>query len=95
VTSFIAARRNQADLAIGNVVGSNIFNVLCVVGLTGTVSPLPVPDELMQFDYPFMLLMTLGLWPLLWWRKKVARADGMLMLAGFSLYIGVQLWRVL
>ncbi len=95
VTSFIAARRNQADLAIGGVVGSNIFNVLCIVGLTASVTDLPVPQELMHFDYPFMLAMTLGLWPLLWWRGVVKRIDGSLMLVAFSGFMAVQLWRVM
>lgn len=95
ITSFVAARRNQADLAIGNVVGSNIFNVLCIVGLVGTVRDLPVPKELLQFDYPFMLAASLALWPLLWARKSLGRLEGSAMLLAFVGYLGVQLWRVM
>ena len=95
ITAFIAARKDEADLAIGGVVGSNIFNVLCIVGLTGIVRPLPVPSELMEFDYPFMLGITVALWPLLWWRKTIGRVDGVVMLLAFAAFMAVQLWRVL
>ena len=95
ITSFMAARRGEADLAIGNVIGSNIFNVLCIVGLTGMVTPLPVAGELMSFDYPFLLALTVGLWPLLWWRRTIRRGDGLLMLACFAAFMAVQMWRIL
>ena len=93
IATFMAARRNETELAIGNVVGSNIFNVLCIVGLTGLVAELPVPPELMRFDYPFMAGATLGLWPLLWWRKKIDKPDALIMLALFAVFMGVQVWR--
>ena len=52
VASLIAARRNEKDLAIGNLLGSNIFNILAVLGITSLITPIPVQDEaLFSFDY--------------------------------------------
>lgn len=58
-SSVIAARKGEHDIAIGNVVGSNIFNCLVVVGVASSISPLPVPAEVIHRDYPVMIGMTI------------------------------------
>ncbi|MCO4761742.1 MAG: calcium/sodium antiporter [Myxococcales bacterium] len=95
VTTVAAGRQGESDIAIGNVVGSNIFNVLCIVGVTGSVVALPVSDDLLRFDYAVMVAVMLGLWPLLWLRKRVGVPDGILMLVVFAGYMAVQLARVM
>jgi cation:H+ antiporter len=62
-TSELASLRGQRDIAVGNVVGSNRFNLMCVPGLTGTVSPDPIPvaDASLHVDFPVMLAATLVL----------------------------------
>ncbi len=94
VTSMMASAKGEADLAIGNVVGSNIFNVLCIVGLTAVVVPMPVAHELMQFDYAVMVGVAVGLWWLVWLRKRLRRIDGIMMLACFVGYMAAQVMRV-
>jgi cation:H+ antiporter len=95
VTSMLASAKGESDLAIGNVVGSNIFNVLCIVGLTAVVMPLPVAPELMRFDYAVMVGVAVGLWWLVWLRKKLRRIDGVVMLGCFVAYLAVQVLRVI
>ncbi len=95
VTTVAAGRAGQSDIAIGNVVGSNIFNVLCIVGVTGSVVALPVDPALLRFDYAVMVGSMVGLWPLLWLRKRVGLPDGIMMLTLFVGYLGIQLMRVL
>lgn len=89
VTSLVAARRGSADIAIGNVVGSNIFNVLGIGGLTALIHPLDVPAEILERDNWWMLGASLLLFPLMWTGMRVSRAEGALLLAGFALYLGL------
>ncbi len=88
-TSLVAAWRGQAELAYGNVVGSNIYNLLGILGVTALASPLPVPAGLLAFDLPVMVAATaaLILFALTGWR--IGRREGATLLAGYLLYLGV------
>ena len=88
-TSIVAAVRRQGDILIGNAVGSCIFNILCVVGLTATVSPLArTPDTGLQtLDLGVMLALTFLLLPFLWSRRTLARGEGAILLAVYGVYI--------
>ncbi len=89
VTSLVAARRGQHQIAIANIVGSNIFNILLVLGVTGLFGTLPVADELVHRDLWWMLGFSLAL-PLLWGRRLVlGRLAGGLLLGGYLLYLGL------
>mgnify|MGYP005836820373 CR=1 FL=1 len=87
-TSLVAAWRGQTELAYGNVVGSNIYNLLAILGITALASPLPVPAGLLAFDLPVMLAATaaLILFALTGWR--IGRREGATLLAGYLLYLG-------
>ncbi|BCX19188.1 MAG: sodium:calcium antiporter [Geminicoccaceae bacterium] len=87
-TSLVAAWRGHTELAYGNVVGSNIYNLLGILGVTALVSPLPVPPELPRVDLPVMLAATaaLILFALTGWR--IGRREGAALLAGYLLYLG-------
>jgi len=89
ITSLMAARRGQDDIAIGNVIGSNIFNVLGILGLTALIRPLDVPEEIMRRDVFWMLGASLLLFPLMRSGMRVSRSEGALLLIGFVLYIGM------
>ena len=86
-TSIVAALRRQGDILIGNAVGSCIFNILCVVGLTSTIAPLGRTDDLRNMDLWVMLTLTLILFPFLWSRRSLARGEGALLLAGYGGYV--------
>ncbi|MEY3015278.1 MAG: hypothetical protein RIT45_4013 [Pseudomonadota bacterium] len=93
VTSVAAARQGEADIAVGNVIGSNIFNVLCICGITSSVVALPVDPALLRFDVAVMLGASLLLWPLVFRTRAIGRGFGVAMLAGFAGYMAVILLR--
>jgi len=90
VTSVIAVRKGQADVAIGNVVGSNIFNILGILGVTAAVAPLDVPDEIVRFDIWAMVAASAVLLVFARTGWQITRREGWVMLAGYAAYLAVQ-----
>ncbi|WP_093038836.1 calcium/sodium antiporter [Roseovarius azorensis] len=86
-TSVIAAFRRQSEIAIGNIVGSNIFNVLCILGVTALIAPIPVASRFLTFDLPVMIAVSLVLTGLLLARPVIGRGTGAGMLAGYAVYV--------
>ncbi len=89
VTSLVAARRGRDDVAVANVLGSNIFNVLGIGGLTALVHPLPVPGEILARDVWWMLALAAMLFPLMARRMRLGRAEGGLLFGVFVTYLGI------
>lgn len=89
-TSVVAALRKQPDIAVGNIVGSNIFNILGILGLSGLVAPLTA-NGVRLIDYGFMIAFSLLLLPLLYTGRKVIRTEGVILLALYGVYLWV-LW---
>lgn len=89
VVSIMAAIQGKAELAVGNVVGSNIFNVLCVLGLTAVCSPdgIDVAAKALQFDIPFMILMSLFCIVICITGKRISRGEGVFLLACYAAYL--------
>lgn len=86
-TSLIAAFRRQSEIAIGNIVGSNIFNVLGILGVTALIAPIPVASRFLTFDLPIMIAVSLILTALLLTRPVIGRGIGLAMLAGYVTYV--------
>lgn len=86
-TSLIAAFRRQSEIAIGNIVGSNIFNVLGILGVTALIAPIPVASRFLTFDLPVMIAVSLILTALLLTRPAIGRGIGVGMLVGYVAYI--------
>lgn len=86
-TSFIAALRNENDLALGNIVGSNIFNLLLVLGITSTVSPLQVQERVLGFDVVIMLIFSFALLPIASSDRQISRFEAGLLLGGYVVFI--------
>jgi cation:H+ antiporter len=88
-TSVVAALHGERDIAVGNVVGSNIFNVLSVLGVTAVVSPLPVtvPPAALRFDLPVMIVVALACLPIFASGHVIARWEGALFLAYYGAYL--------
>jgi len=84
-TSLVAAVRRHGDVAIGNVIGSNLFNILGIMGITAMIRPIPVPDQFVRLDLWVMLATTLLIIPFVARGSSIGRPVGML-LAG--LYVG-------
>ena len=89
VTSLVAAYRGKADLAIGNVVGSNLLNQLLILGVCGVFSGegLLVDPAVISRDLPVMVLTTLALLPILWTRGVVTRLEGGILVGLYGLYL--------
>jgi len=88
-SSVMAAYRGNADIAIGNVIGSNIYNILCVLGITAIVTPLPTAaPTLMWLDIPVMIGFALILVPMMLMGLKITRWNGALLLGAYALYVG-------
>lgn len=86
-TSLIAAFRRQSEIAIGNIVGSNIFNVLGILGVTALITPVPVASRFLTFDLPVMIAVSLVLTGLLLTRPMIGRTVGMMLLTGYIAYV--------
>jgi cation:H+ antiporter len=86
-TSLIAAFRRQSEIAIGNIIGSNIFNVLGILGVTALIAPIPVASRFLTFDLPVMIAVSLVLTLLLLTRPVIGRGIGVVMLAGYAAYV--------
>lgn len=88
VTSVVASFRGQRDIAVGNVVGSNLFNILCVLGLTSAVSPngVSVTQEAVSFDIPVMVAVAIICLPIFVSGRVIRRYEGALFLAYFVAY---------
>ncbi len=89
-TSVIAVRRGERDLAVGNVVGSNIFNIGLVLGLPALISPegIPVSGAAVALDIPVMLAAAVALLPIAFTGFAVARWEGALFVALYAAYTG-------
>lgn len=86
-SSLAALRHNESGLLIGNVIGSNMFNLFMVLGLTGTIRPFALSPELLQRDLPVMLAFTLILIPVLHRNGGTGRRHGLLFLSGYGVYM--------
>lgn len=94
-TTIIAARQKQADLAIGNIVGSNIFNILFTVGFVSIISPITINPSLIVIDGVIMLFFTLLFLLFATKDKIIMRWEGMTLLLSFIIYLVFIIWRVL
>ena len=85
-TSVVAARKGEADIAIGNVVGSNIFNILGILGLSALLRPVTI-EGMDWVDFGMMLVTAVGLWPLMGARGRLGRVEGILLLVVYGVYL--------
>ena len=87
-TSIIASLRGERDIAVGNVVGSNIFNILAVLGISGIVAPegLAVSESVLRFDMPVMAAAAIACLPIFFTGNMIARWEGKLFLIYYAAY---------
>ena len=89
VTSIVAAVRKQADIGMGNILGSNILNVLFVLGCTSMIRPLPISRQVLMLDAPVMIGFSLVCLPMMVTDQRIDRKEGALLLLGLVLYVVV------
>ena len=85
VVSLNATLSGQGDIAIGNIVGSNIFNIGVILGVSATICPLQVKKQLLRIDIPVMLAATV-LFTILFWNGTLGRTEGLFFLTGIIIY---------
>ena len=85
-TSVVAARKGEADIAIGNVVGSNIFNILGILGASALIRPV-ASEGMSRVDFGMMIATAVLLWPLMGARGWLGRCEGFVLLAAFGGYL--------
>ncbi|GAA6209481.1 calcium/sodium antiporter [Cognatishimia sp. WU-CL00825] len=90
-TTVMAALRRQADVALGNVIGSNMFNLLAITGIASLVGPIPVDPSFLRFDLWVMAGASLLILPFVWFRADITRRWGVLLTALYGVYIVVVL----
>ena len=86
VTSAVAARKKEVDMALGNVVGSNIFNILMVLGVSGAISPMSFTGE-NAVDIIVLMVFSAIVWVFCWPKKQLARWGGAAMLLMYAAYV--------
>jgi len=85
--SVVAAVRGEAEFSVGNVVGSNIYNVLAVIGIVALVTPISVSPGVRGFEFPALLAFTALVVGLMYRHERVSRADGSILTGGYLLFV--------
>jgi len=85
--SVMSAAKGEMELSVGNVIGSNLFNLQFVLGICPLLQPLPVAPALFSFELPMMLLFSFGLLLLLLPKRRIARSGGLMLLGSYAAFI--------
>ena len=85
-TSLMAVLRGRSDLGVGNILGSCVFNLLGILGITALVQPVTIPPEAFLFDIPVMIVCALACLPILFTGHRISRGEGTALFAGFVIY---------
>lgn len=86
VTSIVAARKNEVDMALGNAIGSNIFNILMVLGIASAISPIAFLTENLV-DIAILMVFSVLVWIFAWTRRKLTKPEGAVMLLLYAAYV--------
>jgi cation:H+ antiporter len=87
VTSSVAAYKKETDISVGNLIGSNIFNIMIVLGITSMVKPIGVEPNVITWDILWMIGIALALLPMMVFRRKIGRLSGVILLVTYVTYI--------
>ncbi|MGK7312373.1 MAG: calcium/sodium antiporter [Candidatus Longimicrobiales bacterium M2_2A_002] len=94
-TCVVAALRDESDIALGNAVGSNIFNLLSILGVSAMIRPISVAPGLMEFEVPAMILFAVLLVPLAWHGRLLGRISGSVLVGGYVVFTAILIARSL
>ena len=85
-TSVVAATRNEADIAVGNVIGSNIFNLTAVLGAAAVIEPLSIASGVLGREFLAVVVLSALVWPVAWTALKVRRWEGFVLLTAYAVF---------
>lgn len=94
VASCVAAYRKQTDIALGNLIGSNIFNIFAVIGLTAMLKPIEVSETALNFDMIWMIGIAVLMMFILLIGKKIGRLKGAILILSYCAYVGVIILKI-
>jgi cation:H+ antiporter len=86
-TALVAAYRRHPDVVLGNVIGSNLFNTLGILGVTSMIVPLPITGRVADTDVWIMLMVAIAVSPVLWTGRVISRVEGAMFLALYLVYM--------
>jgi cation:H+ antiporter len=86
VTAVVAAYKKETDIAIGNLMGSNIFNILSILGITSIIKEIAVNEVIINFDIIWMLGITLSILPFMLYKRRIGRIEGLILLGAYFYY---------
>tara|TARA_B100000965_G_C19576630_1_gene751604 strand:+ start:787 stop:1734 length:948 start_codon:yes stop_codon:yes gene_type:complete len=87
VTSAVAAYRKHTDISMGNLIGSNVFNILAILGITSLVVPIQISSEINQLDMYFLLAISILILPIMLFRRRIGLWKGLLLISFYGIYI--------
>ncbi len=85
--SLVAAFKKEQDISLGNILGSNLFNILFIIGITSAIKPINVDPVMLGSDYIWMLATSFAILPLAIWRMRLSRFSGILLVASYIIYV--------
>ncbi|MFZ0389399.1 MAG: calcium/sodium antiporter [Calditrichia bacterium] len=88
-TTLVGSYRGETEIVVGNVLGSNIFNLLFIGGGVAILRPIAVDPHLFRIDFPFLIIISILLWPLMWWRCRISHLEGAFLLGAYFLFIAL------
>ena len=88
-TSFVAGLRGEADLVVGAIIGSNLFNILGAIGVSATLRTLPIDEKLLYFELPALVGFTLLMAIFLYTGRRIVRWEGMVLLGCYAMFMGL------
>lgn len=91
VTTVVSTLRGNRDIAVGNLIGSSVYNLALILGVTSLVAPLEVTSDLIRVDLPLMAFVAVMLLPVLATGRRMSRAEGIAAVLAYVLYLGVVL----
>lgn len=92
-TSVVATLRKEVDIAIGNIIGSNICNILLILGICAIVQPLSINKGALWFDFPWMIFFSIVLLPFLLLCPVLKKGEGLILLFGYVIFIAITFYR--
>jgi cation:H+ antiporter len=87
VTNLVAAYKKETDIAVGNIIGSNIFNILMIIGFAGMALPIPVSAQILSFDFIVCIAASLIIFPFMITGGRISRIEGAVLTAGYIAYV--------
>lgn len=87
MTSVVAAFKKHSDLSVGNLIGSNIFNLLGILGITSIFKTIPISETVLKVDMIWVIGFTILLFPMMVTRKRISKAEGTVLFLGYCIYI--------